>query len=82
MRVVDPDQGVRPSPLEPLQVGAASADDELDHAARVVRRAVRRLGGEPLVVVVVAAQDQLGARRVQLVPECSGQPGSRRAGRC
>ncbi len=37
--------------------------------------AVRRLGGELLVVVVVTDQDQLGVRRVQLVPERADSPG-------
>jgi hypothetical protein len=47
---------------------ATGADDELPYPLRRIGRALRRLGGEALVVVVVAVQDHLCARRILDVP--------------
>ena len=55
--------------LERPKHGAARPDDDLAQAARTLDPAVGVLRGESLVVVVVAVDDQLGASRVELLPE-------------
>ncbi len=65
-----------PEPLAVRRVGqarpqrrTAGPHHELADAVSRVRPAPRVLRGEPLVVVVVAVQDQVGSRRVEQLPE-------------
>src|SRR4051794_39285601 len=49
--------------------GAARADHELPDAMRAAKYTGRGLRGKALVDVVVAAQDDVGARGIELIPE-------------
>ena len=53
----------RPTVGKPPQDRAAGPDDELAQTARLVLAAGRILGSEPLVIVVVAVDDDIGAAR-------------------
>src|SRR5437764_13830427 len=55
--------------VERVVAASSRPDDELSNPARVVERAVRRLRGEPLVVVLVAHEDHVGVGIVQRAPE-------------
>ena len=50
------------------------ADDDLADPKRVVHGSGRCLKGEPLVVVIVAADDQLRTGVVKGLPQRGGQP--------
>src|SRR4029077_14805874 len=60
---------VRPADHERTQFGAARAHDEFPDPARAVLVPCRVLWREPLVVVVVAVDDEVRAGRVQGTPE-------------
>src|SRR5207249_9415735 len=55
-----------------LQPGSAGADHELPDPGRRVRHAVRRHRREPLVRVLVAVDDDLGACLIEVLPQ--GEP--------
>src|SRR5581483_7069114 len=63
------DLAVRLDVADFVVVVAAGADDELADAPRGVGVAVRVLGGEPFVDVLVAGEDDLGAGVVERGPE-------------
>src|SRR4051794_7473916 len=63
-----PDCAVGDDAREGPEVVAARSDDELPDSRRI-RDAARVLRREPLVVVVVAVEDDVGARGVEVAPE-------------
>src|SRR3990170_261902 len=54
---------------EPAEARPAGADDEFADAGHRVRVAVPILGSKPLIVVVVAAQDNLRADIIESLPD-------------
>src|SRR5205823_478058 len=55
--------------VERVVASAARADDEFPDSPGRVGRAVRGLGGEPLVVVLVACENHVRSRVVQVLPK-------------
>ncbi len=70
--VVVAHQAVGAGAADPTELLAPGADDDLGEAVDRVRRAGRVLGGEPLVVVVVAVEHQLRTGVVEVLPELRG----------
>ena len=56
-------------PEHRIVVLAAGAHDELDHPVGGVEPAGRVLGCEPLVIVVVAGEDHVRSRQLEVAPE-------------
>src|SRR5207247_8577893 len=69
MRVGVPHLTVGERTREAVEARTASPDDELPDPSRRIGRPTRRLRSEPLVLVVVSADDDRGARCVQRIPE-------------
>src|SRR3954452_6299211 len=64
-----PELAVRPDRPEVAYLGAASPDHELADPARPILVAIGVLWRETFVVVVVAVDDEVGARVVERLPE-------------
>jgi len=62
---------VRRRPAEKIVALTPRADDEFSYATRRVQLAIRSLGREALIVVIVAAEDDIRSSLVKVIPKCS-----------